>query len=148
MKVLFDTSIWVEHLRHGVLTPVIPALRGKYQLWCDSVVAAELTAGCRSKSERRTVSAMLAPFTRAGRLASPLATDFDRAARALSRLSERGRNLSSPTTALLDGLIATVGVRLGALVVTVNHRDFAKLAEELPLRMHAWDVFVQRLGAP
>ena len=91
------------------------------------------------------VSAMLSPFVRAGRLTTPLAADFDRAARALSQLRERGRHLSSPTTALLDGLIAAVGVRLGALVVTVNVRDFAKLAEELPLHIQGWDAFVSQL---
>ena len=32
MKVLFDTSVWVEHLRRGALTEVIPALRGKLSL--------------------------------------------------------------------------------------------------------------------
>jgi hypothetical protein len=42
----FDTSVWIDDLRHGVLRFVIPQARGRYFLRLDSVAAAELLAGC------------------------------------------------------------------------------------------------------
>jgi len=145
MKLLFDTSVWVDHLRRGVLTPVIPALRGKFMLWFDAVSAAELRAGCRSKQERQGVARLLSPFEKAGRLALPEAGDYERAADALSRLRQRGKTLKRPAGALLDGLIGAVGVRLGALVVTLNIDDFRMLSAELPLHAEHMTSFIERL---
>lgn len=145
MRVLFDTSVWVEHLRRGALTEVIPALRGKFSLWLDAVSAAELRAGCRSKLERSGVDRLVSPFEKAGRLAVPEATDYERAATALSRLREGGKTLKKPGGALLDALIAAVGSRSGALLVTLNIDDFRMLAEALPLRVEPLADFTTRL---
>ena len=58
---------------------------------------------------------------------------------------ERGDGPSRiPGTALLDGLIAAVCARIGALLVTANLRDFEALAEELPFRVGTLDA----LGLP
>lgn len=145
MKLLFDSSVWVEHLRHGALVPIIPALRGRFSLWFDAVSAAELRAGCRSKRERDGVQSLLSPFEKAGRVATPEAADYTRAATALSRLREKGKTLRQPGGALLDALISTVGVRLGALVVTNNTGDFAMLASVQPLRVQSLGAFVGNL---
>lgn len=146
MKVVFDTSVWVEHLRLGSLDDVVPHLRGHFLLWMDSVSMAELLAGCRSKIERRVVTRMLAPFERAGRVAHPGRDDFRRAATALSRLRERGRSLRNPGGALLDALTATAAARLGALIVTNNLSDFDLLATELPVRVEGFRQFRESLG--
>ena len=146
MKLLFDSSVWIEHLRHGALDGVFPALRGKLALWMDGVVAAELLAGCRGKREERVVTSLLTPFERAGRVAVPLYPDYQRAASALSRLRVRGKTLSNPGGALLDALIGTVAVRIGALLVTTNLRDFEALATQLPLVLEPLDRFAARLG--
>ena len=145
MRLLFDTSVWVEHLRHDVLTPIIPALRGKFMLGFDAVSAAELRAGCRSRSERQGVDRLLAPFEKAGRVAVPEAGDYVRAGEALSRLRERGKTLKRPAGALLDALIAAVGARLGALVVTVHASDFALLTTALPVRAESFEMFTARM---
>jgi predicted nucleic acid-binding protein len=145
MKLLFDTSVWVEHLRRAALADVIGKLRGRFVLMMDSVVAAELRAGCRSKSERGFVGRLLAPYEAAHRLLCPTAGDFERAALALSRLRERGRLPSGAKGALLDGLIATMAVREGALLVTHNAADFATLAHALPLRFEHFEEFRRRL---
>ena len=68
MKLLFDTSVWVDHLRQDALAGVLPRLRGRYQLSIIAIVAAELLAGCRSRIERRVVEGLIAPFRKAGRL--------------------------------------------------------------------------------
>lgn len=145
MKVLFDTSVWVEHLRHDLLSQVIPALRGKLALWFDAVSAAELRAGCRSKSERDVVARLLTPFEKAERVAIPLEGDYVRAATALSRLREDGMALKQPGGALLDALIAAVAVRLGALVVTFNIADFQKLSRVLPVQVETMGDLARRL---
>lgn len=135
MKLIFDTSVWIAHLRSGALDDVVPSLRGRYWLWMDSVGIAELLAGARSKSERNVVMKLIRPFEKAGRIAHPSPRDFRRAGLALGRLRGRGRTLRSPGGALLDGLIAAMCAELGALLVTANLRDFEALAEELPFRV-------------
>jgi predicted nucleic acid-binding protein len=147
LNLLFDTTIWVEHLRRGVLDDLFPGLRRGWLLFLDATTSAELVAGCRSKRERRFVDRLRAPFERAGRLIVPERAEFLRAASALSQLCERGKTLTNPGGALLDGLIATVAIKIGALVVTQNRRDFALLAEELPLLVEDFDTFVARFGA-
>ena len=47
MKLLLDTSVWVEHLRHDVLDGLIEPLRGRFALCMDAVVAAERRMPCR-----------------------------------------------------------------------------------------------------
>jgi predicted nucleic acid-binding protein len=128
-----------------VLEEVIGKLRGRFVLAMDAVVASELRAGCRSKAERNVVGKLLAPYEAAGRLLCPSSGDFERAALALSRLRERGRLPSGSRGALLDGLIAAMAVREGALLVTHNVSDFASLAKALPLRFERFDAFQQRL---
>lgn len=146
MKLLFDTSVWIEHLRKGALTDVIPALRGRYNLSMESVAVAELLGGCRSKRERRTVETLIAPFERAGRVFHPTASDFRRAAAAISRLRESGRTLKKPGAALLDGLIAAVAAREGARLVTSNRSDFELLSSQLPLQWESFAEFRHGLG--
>lgn len=144
MKLIFDTSVWIDHLRQGVLDDVLPQLRGRFWLWFHSVTVAELLAGARTKVERGVVAAVLRPFEKAGRIAHPEPGDFRRAGLALGRLRGRGRILKNPGSALLDGLIAAVCARIGALVVTANRRDFDALTEELPFRVERLDALMRR----
>ena len=144
MNLFFDTSIWVEHLRHGALDEVLPTLCHGWVLHLDAVVAAELVAGCRSKREHRVVDRLCRPFAKAGRLLVPERAEFHRAASALSRLRQRGLTLASPGGALLDGLIAAIAVRKGGLLVTNNLDDFAMLGQEMPLHLETFAAFARR----
>lgn len=148
MILLLDTSVWVEHLRHGALDALLPEVRRRFSLRVDAVVASELRAGCRSKRERRVVQRLLAPFERAERIVIPGRADFERASRAISMLRERGRTLSKPGSALLDGLIGAVAVRLGALLVSRNLRDFMGLCSVLPLQVDSLEEFTTRIASP
>ena len=145
MKLLLDTSVWVEHLRNAALDGLVEVLRGRFVLCMDAVVASELRAGCRSKQERRVVARLCSPHERLGRLLCPASRDFESAALALSRLRERGRPPSGSKAALLDALIAAVAAREGALLVTHNLSDFTRLASEIPVRVESFAVFQQRL---
>lgn len=141
MNLLFDTSVWVDDLRHGLLRFVLPAGRGKYFLWLDAVVVSELLAGCGSRVERRIVSRLISPFERAGRVVVPQEGDFKRAGEALSKLRGLGLSLRNPGAAMLDALQAADALRIGALLVTQNVADFAKLAKVLPFRFQSFDDF-------
>jgi predicted nucleic acid-binding protein len=145
MRLLLDTSVWVEHLRHDALRDVVPRLRGKLVLWCHAVTGAELRAGCRGKRERDTVGRLLSPFEKAGRVLVPDDGDYQRAGAALSRLREGGKTLRQPGGALLDALIAATAARHGALVVTQNLADFRLLATVLPVRVESLPDLVSRL---
>ena len=145
MKVVFDTSVWIEHLRHGTLTDRMPRLRGRAVVWGHTIVGAELVAGCRNRRERKSIETLLQPFGRSERVIEPTAGDYDRAAVALSRLRERGRSLRHPGGALLDAVVAASCVRYGARLVTLNPSDFSLLAQELPLSFDSLDGLDARL---
>lgn len=145
MKVLFDTSVWIDELRHGALSSVIARVRGKYVPWVDAVVAGELLAGACRKAQRRAVEKMLAPFEKTERVAVPGAGDYRRAGLALAGLRREGRTLKNPGSALLDALQAADAARMGALLVTRNSADFEKLARHLPLRFASFDDFRRSL---
>jgi predicted nucleic acid-binding protein len=145
VKLVFDSSVWIEHLRRDALASLLPRLRGKYQLWMDAHVSAELLAGCRSRTERRVVDSLIAPFARAGRLRGATSTEMADGGRALSKLRERGLELANPAGALIDAAIAVTASRMGALLVTENARDFQKLSRVLPLHWETLAEFSARL---
>ena len=143
MKLVLDTSVWIEHLRHDTLEPLMPALR-RHQLWMHALVAGELLAGCRSRAERGYVDTLIAPFVRANRLPAPHAMEIADAGRALSLLRAQGVSLSH--AALIDATIAVGATRLGALLVTENARDFEKLSKLLPLQWERLSGLPERLA--
>lgn len=146
MKLVFDTNVWIDELRDGVLAPHLAAMRARYELWMDGLVAAELLAGCRTRTERRVVETLLAPFERKGRLRAPTPPVLLDAGRALSRLREGGRTLKKPEGALIDAQIAMGCARGGALLVTNNSSDFAMLASVMPLRFRSFADFTDELA--
>ncbi len=146
MKVVFDTSVWVDHLRHGALTPLLPIVRGHFQIWMDAVVAAELLAGCRSRIERGVVEKLISPIRKSGRLRVALDEDLALAGTSISRLRERGLTLKNPGAALLDAIVAVGTIRLGALLVSENRSDFEKLALVMPLQTETLAKFSDRIS--
>jgi predicted nucleic acid-binding protein len=145
VKLFFDANVWIEHLRADALAPILPRLRGKYQLWMEAVVAAELIAGCRSREERRVVQGLVSQFAKVGRMRAASAPEIIDAGRVLSSLRERGMSPSNAAGALIDSVIAVSATRAGALLVTENVRDFEKLAQVLPLRWETLTEFSARL---
>jgi len=141
VNLLFDTSVWIDDLRHGALRFVLPRVRGRYFLWIDSVAAAELLAGCGTRQHRRIVERLLSPFERAGRMITPNQGDFHRAGNALSKLRSKGVSLKNSGAALLDGLQAANAARIGALLVTENMSDFEKLARFIPVKIRSFEDF-------
>jgi predicted nucleic acid-binding protein len=145
LNLLFDTSVWIDDLRYGALRFVLPRVRGKYFLWVDSIAAAELLAGCRTRQHLRVMERLLSPFERAGRVVTPNHRDFSRAGDALSKLRGSGITLKNPGAALLDAVQATDATRIGALLVTANTSDFTKLARFIPVAIKSFDDFRKTL---
>lgn len=146
MKLVLDANVWIDELRKGVLAPHLPAIRARYELWMDGLVAAELLAGCRTRIERRVVETLLRPFERTGRLRAPTPPVLLDAGRGLSKLREEGRSLKKPEGALLDAQIAMGCARSGSLLVTNNSSDLAMLAGVMPLRFRSFAEFVDGLA--
>jgi predicted nucleic acid-binding protein len=145
LNLLFDTSVWIDDLRHGALRFVLPRVRGRFFLWVDSIAAAELLAGCSNRQHRRVVERLLSPFERAGRVVTPNHRDFHRAGDALSKLRGSGWTLKNPGAALLDAVQAADAARIGALLVTANTSDFTKLARYIPVLIQSFDIFRRSL---
>ncbi len=145
MNLLFDTSVWIDDLRHGALRFILPRVRGKHFLWVDSIAVAELLAGCGTRRHRRIVERLLSPFERAGRIVTPNPRDFHRAGDALSKLRGSGTTLKNPGAALLDAVQASDAARMGALLVTANIADFTQLARYIPVTVQSFDDFRRSL---
>jgi predicted nucleic acid-binding protein len=137
---LFDSSVYISGMRRGDdavlaqrrLSPDTP-------LWLSSVVLEELYAGALGQV-RDSVERLERDFERAGRVLVPNLGDWTQAGRVLARLAAKyGYEKIGQGRLTNDALIAMSAARIGARVITVNERDFRKLAE---FRSFQWEVSV------
>ena len=135
---LFDTSIYISALRQAnqrVLS--VRRLAADSPLWLSAVVLEELYAGAGNR-ERRVVERLERDFERAKRILVPSQADWTEAGRVLARLADRyGYEQIGQGRLTNDALIAMSARRLGARVITVNQRDYSRLAE---FRTFHWEV--------
>lgn len=133
--VLFDTSIYITALRMGDDASLgLRRIAGGAAVWLSSVVLEELYAGVSARN-RHVVERLERDFNRAGRILVPNLTDWTHTGKVLALLAAkhdyeqvgRGRLTN-------DALIAMSAGRLGITVITVNLRDFEKLAEFRPFQ--------------
>ena len=127
---LFDTSIYITALRRG--DGAILALRRlatDAPLWLSAVVLEELYAGT-ADLDRQVVERLERDFDRAKRILVPNLSDWTQAGRVLARLAAKYHYEKIGQGRLTnDALIAVSAGRLGIRVITVNERDFRRLAE-------------------
>jgi predicted nucleic acid-binding protein len=77
-------------------------------------------------------------FERAGRILVPNLGDWTQAGRVLARMAAKyGHEKIGQGRLTNDALIAMSAARIGARVITVNERDFRKLAEFRSLQWEA-----------
>ena len=133
--VLFDTSIYITALRLGDEAALgLRRVAAGAPVWLSSVVLEELYAGV-SPHSRRVVERLERDFDRARRILVPNLTDWTQTGKVLALLATkydyeqigRGRLTN-------DALITMSAGRLGITVLTVNARDFKKLAEFRPFQ--------------
>jgi predicted nucleic acid-binding protein len=134
--VLFDTSIYITALRlGGDAAHRLRRITAGAPLWLSSVVLEELYAGVSAR-DGRVVERLERDFHRASRIVVPNLTDWAQTGKVLSLVAARhdferigkGRLTN-------DALIAVSAGRLGITVLTVNARDFKRLAE---FRLFHW----------
>lgn len=130
MPVLFDASLYIEALRTGS-GGILLTRRWLTEspIWLSSVVLEELFAGADANG-RRVVERLERDFEKAKRILVPKLTDWTNAGKLLARLAQKyGYEHIRRSRLTNDALIASSAARTGIEVLTLNPRDFARLAE-------------------
>ncbi len=135
---LFDSSIYISGIRRGDDAVMAQRrLSPDTLLWLSSVVLEELYAGALG-TIRDSVERLEHDFERARRILVPNLGDWTHAGRVLARVAAKyGYEKIGEGRLTNDALIAMSAGRIGARVITVNERDFRKLAE---FRSFEWQV--------
>lgn len=138
MPVLLDSSVYIGALRAGGdAALVLQRWDRETPLWLSSVVLEELYAGA-ARSDYRIVEKLERDFERARRVLVPSLGDWTQAGKILGRLAEKyGYEQIGRARLANDALIAVSAGRAGITVVTVNRRDFSRLAEFCPFEWQA-----------
>ena len=138
MPILFDSSVYIDALRSGgAATAVLQRWVRDSPLWLSSVVLEELYAGA-ARSDYRILEKLERDFDRAKRMLVPSLSDWTQAGRILSRIAEKyGYEQIGRARLTNDALLATSAAHAGITVITVNQRDFVRLAEFCPLQWQA-----------
>lgn len=138
MPILFDSSLYISALRTGgEASVVLERWARESPLWLSSVVLEELYAGA-TRNDHRILEKLERDFDRARRVLVPNLCDWTQAGRILSRMAEKyGCEQIGRARLTNDALIATSAAHAGITVVTVNQRDFTRLAEFCPLQWQA-----------
>ncbi len=136
--VLLDSSVYIAALRAG--DDALLMMRRVAQqapVWLSAVVLEELYAGVVGR-DRRIVERLERDFDRARRILVPNLSDWAQAGKALARLAtEYGYEQIGRARLTNDALIAVSAARVGVTVLTINARDFARLARFRPF---SWEL--------
>ena len=124
--VLIDTSAWIEFLRDGdpAVASTVERLLAGGAVVCD-VVVMEVLAGARDEAHLMALRRLVARAS----VESVQSVDYEFAAQLFRTARRRGLTVRS----LVDCLIASVAIRVGVPVLSVD-RDFGTLAECSELR--------------
>ncbi|MBZ5614874.1 MAG: type II toxin-antitoxin system VapC family toxin [Acidobacteriia bacterium] len=135
---LFDSSVYISGIRRGDDAVLAQRrLSPDTLLWLSSVVLEELYAGAWGEI-RDSVERLEHDFERARRILVPNLGDWTQTGRVLARVAAKyGYEKIGQGRLTNDALIAMSAARIGARVITVNERDFRKLAE---FRSFQWEV--------
>ena len=134
MKVVHDTNVWIGFLRNPAQKVAFDSRMHRPHWLLSSVVAMELLAGCRTTRREQDLMQLLKPFEKAGRLLTPDHSCFRQAGRVLAHLADDGIGQAHLRQIVNDVLIAVTAVRAGAVVITANASDFARIEKHTPVR--------------
>lgn len=131
--VLFDASIYIAALRRGSSDLLdTRRLAGGLPVWVSAVVLEELYLGAAGR-QRILVERLERDVERLNRILVPNLTDWTRTGKVLARLAARyGYEQIGRGRLTNDALIAVSAGRKGIRVLTINERDFRRLAEFHP----------------
>jgi predicted nucleic acid-binding protein len=133
LKIVLDSDVLIDRFRRGSEAALFAQLADRAQWYLSSVVAMELRAGCRSRSDVRILEKFFRPFERSGRITYPNHALWIRAGAILAGLGRFGVEPNRRKTMVNDALIAVSAASIGAAVVTRNARDFSVLSRVVPL---------------
>ena len=133
--VLFDTSVYISALRQGD-DGVLRTRNVAYgsPLWLSAVVLEELYAGADAAG-RKQLSRFERDFVKVNRLLVPQASEWTRTGHILASIGQKyGYENIGKARLTNDALIATSAARQGIPLLTINERDFQRIAEFCPVR--------------
>lgn len=137
--VLFDTSVYIASLRRGEGQIMqTHNLEHGSPLWLSAVVLEELYAGANAAG-RKKLTRFERDFEKIGRLLVPALSDWSRTGNVLAHIGEKyGFEQIGRARLTNDTLIGTSASRQGITLLTINERDFGKIAEFCPLKWELW----------
>jgi predicted nucleic acid-binding protein len=132
-KYVLDTNCFVDAAASDLAAVAHEAFvaRAAPRLWLSAVVAAELRAGARTARAKQTLEReIFGPYVRRGRVFTPSAASWDALGTTLATLGGReGLDLRQvPRSFVFDVLIAHSCRQAGAVLVSGNTRDMARIA--------------------
>jgi predicted nucleic acid-binding protein len=131
--VVFDTSIFVDHLRTGRHQQRIAAIAGLIRN--SAVVLAELTRGATKPAEREFVERL----ARNHPIWTPTEDNWLESGRLLSKIhADKGFGPEKLCDLHFDLLIALTARSAGARLVTSNRADFELIANYRKLQLEIW----------
>jgi predicted nucleic acid-binding protein len=137
VKVVLDTNIYIHALRDADARRELAAWQRRMApfIYLHAVVMAELLVGSRDEAVlARWRQAWVEPAERVGRIITPRAGTWERAARLVVRLVRKTRVSPGalPPGFLNDCLLAASAREEGLTIVTHNAADFARIREADP----------------
>lgn len=140
-RILLDSSVYIHALRRPQsAAAVLDRLAAGAAVWLSAVVLAELYAGARGY-ERRVVERLGRAFHAAERMVVPDLEDWLQTGLVLAALGQKyGYEQIGRGRLTNDALIAVSAARQGLTVLTVNRRDFSRLAEFSAVRWELVDL--------
>jgi predicted nucleic acid-binding protein len=132
-RYVIDTQLYIDALRDDAARTALREfqIRNTPFLHLSAVVAQELRAGVRGGAAKQLEQNLLAPYERRGRLIAPSHAAWKDAGRVLSELIAPAGWRSVTRSFVNDVLLAVSCREAGAVVVTANVCDFARIATVL-----------------
>ena len=129
-RYVVDTQLYIGALRQDTDRAALNAFQIAHTpfLHLSAVVAQELRAGVRGAAAARLEQDLIAPYERRGRLITPTYDAWKEAGRLLSELISPAGWRSVTRSFVNDVLLALSCREAGAVLVTSNVRDFARIA--------------------
>lgn len=126
-----DTNLYIDGLRTEEGRNALGAFHDAFApfLHFSAVVAQELRAGVSAQRAAKFEAAMFAPYERRGRLITPSYAAWKETGRVLAELVAPSQWQSVTRGFVNDVLLAMSCREAGAVLVTTNTRDFARIAE-------------------
>lgn len=141
-KYVLDTNCFIDAARD-------PEFRAAFTQFCEAaapdlylsaVVAAELRAGVPNRKLRvQLEEEVLGPYLRRGRVVTPTERSWAALGHVLATLGERDglRAAQTPRSFVFDILVAQSCREVGAVLISRNARDFARIAKITPFVFQA-----------